>query len=97
MKQRILIWASLGFLVACCWIVYTFLTPPDFLGASLRNPIVEALVSISCPLSLAGRYFPIRFWWIPPINFATYAVIGLIVETLRSRLKPRPAPNHRPA
>jgi len=94
MRHRILIWASLGFLVACCWIVFTFVTPPEYLGASLRNPIVEALACTTCPISLVGRYFPIRFWWIPPINTATYAVIGLIVETLRSKLKPRSVPNH---
>jgi len=90
MKSRILIWASVGFFVACCWIVYTFVTPPDSLGASLRNPIVEALAFTSCPISIAGFYFPLRFWWMPPVNAATYAVIGLIVETLRWKLKARP-------
>ena len=92
MKQRILIWASVGFLVACCWIIYTFVTPPDSLGASLRTPIVETLAFTSCPISIAGRYFPLRFWWIPPINAATYAAIGLIVETLRWKLNPRSVP-----
>jgi len=92
MKQRMLIWASLGFLVACCWIVYTFVTPPEYLGASLRNPIVQALLYTTCPISFAGRYLPIHFWWIPPINAATYAVIGLIVEMLRWTLTPRSVP-----
>jgi hypothetical protein len=60
MRHRIVIWASVGFLVACCWIVYSFVTPPDYLSASMRNPIVEAAVITSCPISLAGRYFPLR-------------------------------------
>ena len=70
----------MGFLVACCWVIYTFVTLPDFLGASLRNPLVEALAFTSCPISIAGRYFPLRFWWMPPANAVTYAAIGLIVE-----------------
>jgi hypothetical protein len=97
MKHQILIWASAGFLVACCWILYTFVTPPDYLGASLRNPVVEALAFTSCPISLAGRYFPIRFWWIPPINAATYGIVGLILETLRWKLNARSVPNHHTA
>jgi len=92
MRQRILIWASVGFLVACCWIVFGFLMPPDYLVASMRNPVVEALAITTCPISIAGRYFPLRFWWIPPINAASYAVVGLIVETLRWKLNPRSAP-----
>lgn len=89
MRNRISIGAGLGFLVACCWIIYSFVMPPDYLVASLRNPIVEALASTSLPISIAGRYFPLRFWWIPPINAATYAAVGLIVETLRLKLHPR--------
>ncbi|MGI0080457.1 MAG: hypothetical protein ACRECH_12635, partial [Nitrososphaerales archaeon] len=69
--------------------IYSFVMPPDYLVASLRNPIVEALASTSLPISIAGRYFPLRFWWIPPINAATYAAVGLIVETLRLKLHPR--------
>ena len=87
MKHRIVIWASVGFLVACCWIVYSFVTPPDSLGAIMRNPIVDTAVIATCPISLAGRYFPLRFWWLPPINTATYALAGMIVETLRSKVK----------
>jgi hypothetical protein len=83
MKRRIAMWAGAGFLIACCWIVYTFLTPPEELGVALREPVVEALAFATCPISYAGRYFPLHFWWIPPINAATYALIGLIVEMLR--------------
>jgi hypothetical protein len=89
MRNRISIWASVGILVGCCWIVYSFAMPPDDLIASLRNPIVGALASSSLSISIAGRYFAIRFWWIPPISAATYAAVGLMVETLRSKLNSR--------
>ena len=92
MRHRILIWASVGFLVAGCWIVYSFMMPPDQLIESMRKPVVEALAVTSCPISIAGRYFPLRFWWLPPINAATYAVVGLIVETLRWKANPRSLP-----
>jgi hypothetical protein len=97
MRHRLLIWASVGFLVASCWVAYTFITPPDYLGASMRNPIVEAVAYTTCPISLAGRYLPLRFWWIPSINAATYAVIGLILETLRWVLNRRSLRNRRTA
>ena len=83
MKRRITIWTSAGFLVACGWIVYTFVVTPEFLGMSLRQPLVEAAAYTTCPITYAGRHFPLHFWWIPPINAATYAVAGLIAEMLR--------------
>ena len=83
MKHRVVNWASAGFVIACGWIIYSFAVPPEFFITSLRQPLVEAAVCISCPISYAGRYFPLYFWWIPPINAATYALIGLIAETLR--------------
>jgi len=88
MTHRIAIWASVGFLVACCWILYTFLTPPDFLAMSLRQPAVLALAYTSCPITFAGRYFALHFWWIPPINAATYALIGLVAEMFRRKANP---------
>lgn len=89
MKPRIWIWASAGFLVAWCWIAYAFVTPPASFLASMRNPIMKTLVFTSCPISIAGSYFPLRFWWLPLINAATYALIGVVVETLRPKLHPR--------
>ena len=85
MKGRIVVWAGAGFLVACCWILYAFLTPPEYLNSSLRKPLVETVAIASCPIVFAGRYIPLPFWAIPPINAATYAVIALIVEMLRSK------------
>jgi hypothetical protein len=88
MTRRIAAWASVGFLVACCWVLYTFATPPEHLILTMRGPVVEALAFTSCPVAFAGRYFPLHFWWVPPINAATYAVIGLILETLRRKSHP---------
>jgi hypothetical protein len=86
MVRRIAMWASGGFLVACCWIVYTFVTPPETLVVTLREPLVQALALASCPICYAGRYFPLHFWWIPPINAATYVLIGVILEALRGSM-----------
>ncbi len=88
MKRRIAIWASVGFLIACGWVLYTFVVPFDFLDRSLRQPVVLAAAFVTCPISYLGRHFPLHFWWVPPINAATYALIGVIVETLRRTARP---------
>jgi len=88
MRNRILVWASAGFLVACCWVLYTFLASPDNLGATLREPLVQAALFISCPIAIAGRYVPLAFWWVPPINAATYAVVGLLIGVVTRRKEP---------
>ncbi|HVO63442.1 MAG TPA: hypothetical protein VMT53_21130 [Terriglobales bacterium] len=88
MKRRIAIWAGAGFLVACCWVLYTFAASPEQLIISLREPTVEAIGYVSLPLAFALRRFPLHFWWVPPINAATYAAIGLVMEFLRRKLHP---------
>lgn len=85
MKRRIVIWAGAGFLVACCWVLCTFVTPADHLVMMLREPVTEAVLFITCPVVSALRDLPLAFWWVPPINAATYALIGLIFEALRKR------------
>jgi hypothetical protein len=82
MKRRIAIWAGAGFFVACCWVLYTFMTPPERLLMTLREPFVEFLGYASCPIAFAVRRFPLHFWWVPVINAATYALLGLIAEML---------------
>ena len=82
MKRRIAIWASVGFLVAWGWVLYSFVTPAEQLLTSMREPLVDAIGYASCPLIFAARHFPIHFWWVPPINAATYTLIGLIAELL---------------
>jgi hypothetical protein len=89
MQRRIAIWASAGFLVACCWVVYTFVASPEQLILSLREPIIEAIGYVSLPIVFALRRFPLHFWWVPMINAATYAAIGLGLEVLHQRFHPR--------
>ena len=88
MKRRIAMWAGVGFLIACGWVLYTFVVPVEFLQTSLRQPLVLAALYITCPLSYAGRYYAIHYWWVPPINAVTYALFGLIVEGLRRTARP---------
>jgi hypothetical protein len=88
MKYRIAIWASAGFLIACCWVLYSFVIPPDRLVFLMKDPIAEAILFLSCPLVYALRDVPLAFWWVPLINAATYALIGLVVEALRRKPNP---------
>ncbi len=84
MKRRIAIWATTGFLVACGWVLYTFVTPAEYLIAGLREPLVQALGYATCPIAFILAYhFPLHFWWVPAINAASYALVGVIIEMLR--------------
>ncbi len=85
MKYRIGMWASAGFLVASCWALYAFATTPPAMTSA--DPIVT-LVEFTCPVVLAGIYFHfgVSLYWVLLANAATYALVGLIVETLRHRL-----------
>ena len=88
MKRRVALWAGVGYLEAGCLVIYTFATLPDSLMVSLREPVVRAALYLSCPVSYAGRYYPIKFWWVLLVNAATYAAIGSILEVLRAKSKP---------
>jgi hypothetical protein len=85
MKRRIAVWAGAGFLLAGCWALYAFAAGPEQFITSMKEPLVQALVFITCPVSFAGRYFAISLWWALAINAATYALIGVIAETLRRK------------
>ena len=84
MKCRIAIWASAGFLVAVCWALYFAMRSKD----NPIEPIVYALGSLSQPVVLIGSHFHfgMSFYVVILANAATYALVGLIVETLRQRL-----------
>jgi hypothetical protein len=76
-------WASAGFLVAGFWALY-------FAWASKDIPtetIVFNLARLTCPIAFASFYFhfPVGVYWSLVANAVTYALIGLIVETLRRR------------
>ena len=82
MKYRIIVWAGIGFLIAGFWAVYFFQMAP--ITATER---MWTLSRLTCPIAFFGSY-PIRLSWVLLANAATYALVGLGVETLRRQLKP---------
>jgi hypothetical protein len=82
MKYRIAIWAAAGFLVAGGWAVYFFLANEDL----PIEPLVSTLVRLTCPIAIFGGRFPVSIYSALLANVITYAVVGLVVETLRRRL-----------
>jgi hypothetical protein len=79
MKYRIAIWAAAGFVIAGGWGVY-------FLVASKGHPIepiVSTLVRLTCPIAIVGSHYPVSLYSALLANVATYALAGLVVETLR--------------
>ena len=83
MKYRIALWCSAGFLVAGFWALFAFATFP---ATNERLRDLWALVSLTCPVAIAGRHYPISLYEALAANAVTYALVGLIVETLRQRL-----------
>jgi len=83
MKFRIGLWASAGFLVACSWALFAFATFPSTSG---RMWDVWTLVSLTCPVAIAGRHYPISLYEALAANAITYALVGLIVESVRHNL-----------
>lgn len=84
MKYRIAIWASAGFLVAASWALYFAMRIKD----NPIEPLVYTLGSLTQPVVLIGSHFHfgMSFYLVILANAATYALVGLIVETLRQRL-----------
>jgi len=83
MKFRIGLWASAGFLVACSWALFAFATFPSTSG---RMRDVWTLVSLTCPVAIAGRHYPISLYEALAANAITYGLVGLIVEGVRRHL-----------
>jgi tellurite resistance protein TehA-like permease len=79
MKYRIAIWAAAGFLVASGWAVYLLLRSKDH----LIEPIVSTLLRLTCPVAIVGSHYPVSLYAALVANVVTYALIGLVVETLR--------------
>jgi hypothetical protein len=84
-KYRIAMWASAGLLVAGCWHLYVLATFPMQITS---EPIVWTLVRLTCPILFGGfhSHFPVSIYWFFLANAATYALVGLFVETLRQQL-----------
>jgi hypothetical protein len=83
MKCRIAMWASVGFLVAAFWLLFAIATFPS---TTERIQDVWTLASLTCPVAIAGRHHAISLYEVLAANAFTYALVGLIVETLRHRL-----------
>ncbi len=81
MKFRIGIWASAGLLIAGFWAFYAFASTPPALTSA--DPIV-LLVQLTCPIAFVG-FYRLGLYWVLLANAATYALVGLIVETVRHR------------
>jgi hypothetical protein len=82
MRLRITLWAGAGFLVACGWALFVFVTSPH---TNERMQAVWILAGLTCPIILAGSHFPLGLYQVLAANTATYALLGLILETLRRR------------
>jgi hypothetical protein len=82
MKYRIAMWAAAGFLVAGGWAVYFLVASKDH----PIEPIVSALVRFTCPVAIVGSHYPVGIFLAFAANVATYALVGLVVETLRRKL-----------
>ena len=83
MKYRIAVWAGAGFLVAGCWAIYGLVSKPPALTSA--DPFL-ALVHFTCPITLVS-FYPLKLYWVLLANAATYALLGLIAETLRPRVR----------
>jgi hypothetical protein len=79
MRYRAGAWASLGFLVASFWALYLFPT-----AQTVSEPILT-VARLTCPVMFVASYFHfgLHFYWVLLANAATYALVGLILETLR--------------
>ena len=85
MKYPIAMWAAAGFLVAGFWALFAIATFPS---TSERMRDVWTLLSLTCPIAIAGMYYPVSLYEVLAANAVTYALVGLIVETLRHKLHP---------
>ena len=79
MKYRITMWAIFGFLVAGFWALFAVETFPS---TSERMRDVWTFVCITCPIAIAGMHHAISLYETLAANAVTYALFGLIAETL---------------
>ena len=88
MKLRVAIWSVLGALVVVVWRVYISLTLSNPLGA---NGIGRAFVYFTCPIAIASKH-PQGFYFVLLVNAVTYALVGLVGETIRREYRARLLP-----
>ena len=81
MKCRIAIWGTLGALVVVGWSLYIYAISPIQITA---KAFAWTLACLTCPIALAHRY-PLSLYFVLLANAATYALVSVIVETIRRR------------
>ncbi len=85
MKNRLLRWSAVGFLVSLGWFIYAGTrTVPITLG----NRIAWNLAQITQPVLFTSSFTHagLKFYWVFLGNALIYGLIGLIFETARRRL-----------
>lgn len=85
---RIAVWTSAGFLVSLGWGFY-FATANKGLPI---GPAANALARLTQPITAVALYLnptsPLSLTWVAVTNAAMYALLGLMVETVRRELRP---------
>jgi hypothetical protein len=83
MKHRIGIWAGAGLLIAGFWALYFFPAAP------ISAEPIWTLAQFTCPVAFASLYFhfPLGVSWVILAKAATYALVGMTVESLRRQIK----------
>jgi hypothetical protein len=83
MKLRIALWAAAGLAVASAWAVY-------FYSVSRVHPIgpsLPILARLTWPVVNIGLHYPVSINAALAANVVTYALLGLLVESLRRQSK----------
>ena len=86
MRYRIAMWAGAGFLIAGFWALYFFLRAPVPIAS---GEAIWTLARLTCPVAFVSFYFqlPVGIYEVFVANAATYALIGLAVETVRQQVR----------
>jgi hypothetical protein len=90
-KLRILMWGTVGLIVATSWGLYF----SNLDKADPVQPLIYTLVDLTQPVvTLVNSYsgFPRGLQWTVMVNAVTYALFGLLVESFR-RPRPLRSPN----
>jgi hypothetical protein len=73
MTRRIGLWALIGLIVACSWVIVGMMVVPNY------NLARSTWVAITAPASFLGRKMPLASYWFILLNSGAYA-LGLMAE-----------------
>ena len=79
MQRRIGLWSLAGFVIAVFWVVLSFTTSIS------PQPVLWFLARLTCPIVpvSVAFHFGVKWYWVLASNVGAYALMGLIVESLR--------------